>query len=182
MRRGFNGVIEVPAARWDIDAWFDEDRAAPGKMTTRWGGFLEHVDSFDARFFGISPREARQMDPQQRLMLEVAWESLEDAGVLPARLEGTSRLEIRVGERDAFGAEARWTVVVSLDMDAQSRDEIRPARLARPEAFRSPARIFTTSAAGQEAICAPKYLRTSATAPQAAPDASARFSSTGRTK
>ena len=58
-------------------------------MTTRWGGFLEHVDQFDPHFFGISPREAARMDPQQRLLLEVAWEALQDAGQVAERLAGT---------------------------------------------------------------------------------------------
>ena len=61
-----------------------EDPDAAGKMTTRHGAFLEQVDQFDAEFFGISPREAASMDPQQRLMLEVSWEALEDAGHAPS--------------------------------------------------------------------------------------------------
>ncbi|HWO22760.1 MAG TPA: amino acid adenylation domain-containing protein [Kofleriaceae bacterium] len=87
LRDGIDAVTEVPIDRWDIDAYFDPDLRAPGKMTTRWGGFLERIDSFDAAFFGISPREALEMDPQQRIMLEVAWEALEDAGQPPFELK-----------------------------------------------------------------------------------------------
>lgn len=80
---GHDAIREVPADRWDADAYHADDPSAPGKMRTRWGGFLEHVDRFDPAFFGISHREASQMDPQQRLMLELAWEALEDAGLPP---------------------------------------------------------------------------------------------------
>ncbi len=75
-----DAVREVPADRWDARALYDPNPSAPGRMNTRWGGFLERVDLFDPHAFGISPREAACMDPQQRLLLEVAWEALDDAG------------------------------------------------------------------------------------------------------
>ena len=86
---GVNAVTEVPAARWDVDAYYDPDPETPGKTDSRWGGFLEGVERFDPHFFNISPREARGMDPQQRLLLEVAWEALEHAGQAPDKLAGT---------------------------------------------------------------------------------------------
>jgi acyl transferase domain-containing protein/glutamate-1-semialdehyde aminotransferase/acyl-CoA synthetase (AMP-forming)/AMP-acid ligase II/alpha-ketoglutarate-dependent taurine dioxygenase len=87
---GVDAIREVPADRWDADSFYAPEAATPGKANTRWGGFLEGVDLFDAAFFGISGREACRMDPQQRLLLEVAWEALEDAGQVPARLAGTA--------------------------------------------------------------------------------------------
>ncbi|MFB2772730.1 beta-ketoacyl synthase N-terminal-like domain-containing protein [Pelatocladus sp. BLCC-F211] len=89
LRNGVDAITEVPSDRWDIDAFYDPDPLKPGKMNTRWGGFLEQVSQFDANFFGISPREAERMDPQHRLVMEVAWEALENAGLLPGTLAGT---------------------------------------------------------------------------------------------
>jgi acyl transferase domain-containing protein len=87
---GRHGVEEIPAERWDVAAHYDPDPAAPGKMITRWGGYLRDVDLFDPQFFGITPREAQKMDPQQRLLLEVSWEALEDAGIPPDGLVGSA--------------------------------------------------------------------------------------------
>jgi acyl transferase domain-containing protein/SAM-dependent methyltransferase len=89
LHNGIDAIAQVPKDRWDVDAFYDPDPATPGKMNTRWGGFLDMVDQFDPGFFGISPREAERMDPQQRLVLEVAWEALEDAGVVPKHLAGS---------------------------------------------------------------------------------------------
>lgn len=83
---GVDAIREVPDDRWDIDAYYDPDFHAPGKISTRWGGFLDRVADFDPTFFGITPREAERMDPQQRLFLEVAYEALEDAGITTAHL------------------------------------------------------------------------------------------------
>ncbi|MES2946089.1 MAG: beta-ketoacyl synthase N-terminal-like domain-containing protein, partial [Pseudomonadota bacterium] len=89
LEAGTDAVIPVPPGRWDADTWYDPDPDAPGKMNTRRGGFLHDVDKFDAEFFGISPREAISMDPQQRLVLEVAWRALEHANVRPQSLAGS---------------------------------------------------------------------------------------------
>lgn len=86
---GRDAVGEVPSDRWDADAFYDPDPQAPGKMTTKWGGFVDDVAGFDADFFGITPREAEAMDPQQRILLEVAWEALEHACLPPDSLSGT---------------------------------------------------------------------------------------------
>lgn len=90
LAEGRSGIVEVPEDRWTLDRYFHEDPSVPGRMHTRWGGFTENLANFDARFWGITPREAQRMDPQQRWLLEVAWEALEDSGTAPSKLRGTS--------------------------------------------------------------------------------------------
>lgn len=85
-----NGVSEVPVERWNVDDYYNPGIATPGKMVTKKGGFLKSIDKFDPHFFGISPREARKIDPQQRLILEVAWETLENAAISPEELMGSN--------------------------------------------------------------------------------------------
>ncbi|HET6705811.1 polyketide synthase, partial [Amycolatopsis sp.] len=86
---GGSGVGEMPADRWDVDGLFSPEPGSPGKVYTRHGGFVDGVGSFDGGLFGVSPREAASMDPQQGLVLEVAWEALESAGIAPDSLRGT---------------------------------------------------------------------------------------------
>ncbi len=89
LEQGVDAISEVPPDRWDVDRYYDANPAARGRTYSRWGGFITEVDRFDARLFGISPREAVQLDPQQRVILEVAWEALEEGGVSPAELRDT---------------------------------------------------------------------------------------------
>ncbi|MEV0781306.1 SDR family NAD(P)-dependent oxidoreductase, partial [Streptomyces sp. NPDC050428] len=87
---GGEGVAEFPADRgWDVEGLYDPDRLRPGTSYTKHGGFLLGAAEFDAGFFGISPREAVGMDPQQRIVLETAWEALERAGIVPDSLRGS---------------------------------------------------------------------------------------------
>ena len=90
LRDGVDAIGEVPPDRWDADAYYDPDPDAPGKMSTRWGAFVDGIDRFDPQLFGITPREAAAMDPQQRLVLEVGWEALESAGIAPDSLGGSA--------------------------------------------------------------------------------------------
>ena len=89
-------VEEVPPQRWDVDAIFDADPAAPGKTPSRWMGWLRGVDEFDPLYFEISPREAVQMDPQQRQLLETVVRACESGGLTRQRLSA-ARAAVFVG-------------------------------------------------------------------------------------
>ena len=86
LKSGKDSITEIPADRWDLNSFFDPDKEKPGKSYSKWGGFINDVDKFDPLFFNISPREAELMDPQERLFLETAWQTFEDAGYTRARL------------------------------------------------------------------------------------------------
>lgn len=96
LRRGEDALGEVPRDRWDAEALYDADPSAPGKSWSKEGAFLASAADFDARAFGLTPREAARMDPQQRWLLEVAAEALENAGLTPDALAG-SRTGVFVG-------------------------------------------------------------------------------------
>lgn len=86
---GIDAVTEAKGERWDVG------HTVPGstdtnRVYTAAGGFLDRIDLFDAEFFGMSPREAKQVDPQHRLMLELTWEALESAGIVPANIAGSA--------------------------------------------------------------------------------------------
>lgn len=86
---GGDAIEEIPSSRWDAEAFYAPLPGTPGKANTKWGGFVSHIDEFDAAFFGIAPKEAIGMDPQQRMLLEVSWEALENAGERAELLNGS---------------------------------------------------------------------------------------------
>ncbi len=86
LRDGKDCIVEVPASRWDWHDYYSEDRSQKGRHFSKWGGFIEGVDEFDARFFNVSPVEAELIDPQERLFLQHAWMAIEDAGYTRAAL------------------------------------------------------------------------------------------------
>lgn len=89
LRSGRSGTGPIPPDRWDVAALASTDPDDRGKVRTAGGGFLRDLKGFDARFFNISPKEAQYVDPQQRLIMECAWEALEHAGIDPLRLRNT---------------------------------------------------------------------------------------------
>ncbi len=89
LAQGGIGISEVPPDRWDIEEYYDPNLSHRNTMNTKWGGFLQDIDKFDASFFGLSAAEASGMDPQQRLLLELSWEALEDSGITADRIKGT---------------------------------------------------------------------------------------------
>lgn len=87
---GGDGISSVPETRWNWREYYCEDERRKGMITSKWGGFIDNIEGFDAPFFGFSSREAERVDPQQRLVLETAWHALEHAGMIPKTLSGSN--------------------------------------------------------------------------------------------
>ncbi|NHA02806.1 amino acid adenylation domain-containing protein [Mucilaginibacter sp. HC2] len=87
LKAGKDSITEIPSTRWEMTGFYDEEKGKPGKSYSKWGGFMDDIDKFDPLFFNISPREAALMDPQERLFLQTAWETIEDGGYTRTRLQ-----------------------------------------------------------------------------------------------
>ena len=87
---GEDAVSEVDPQRWSKKFFYHPDRSEPGKSYTWAAGLINGVDLFEPSFFGISPREAAQMDPQQRVLLELVWHAIEDAGIPTSKIAGST--------------------------------------------------------------------------------------------
>ena len=87
---GTDAISEVDARRWSTRLYYHPTRGEPAKSYTWSAGLIDDVDLFEPAFFGISPREAAQMDPQQRILLELVWHAAEDAGIPAAKLAGST--------------------------------------------------------------------------------------------
>ena len=120
LQAGVDAVEEIPAERWHLERYYDENSDAPVKMYTRYGSFVDDVDQFDPQFFGISPKEACSLDPQQRLLLETSYTALENAGLPPFDLQGS-----------ATG------VFVGLSFDDYAQRNVRSGDLSQIDAFSS---------------------------------------------
>ncbi|WP_190140428.1 type I polyketide synthase, partial [Streptomyces longispororuber] len=86
LRSGGSGITPLPQDRWDVAAFTPAGPDDKGKIRASAGGYLDRIDLFDAGFFNISPKEAQYIDPQQRMILETAWQALEHANLDPTPL------------------------------------------------------------------------------------------------
>ncbi|PAY12901.1 SDR family NAD(P)-dependent oxidoreductase [Bacillus sp. 7705b] len=97
LKEGRNCIEEIPKDRWDWKAYYDKEKGKEGSIYTKWGGFIKGMDTFDPLFFQISPLEAERMDPQERLFLQTAYASIEDAGYTPDTLCSSRKVGVFAG-------------------------------------------------------------------------------------
>ncbi|KFF06343.1 SDR family NAD(P)-dependent oxidoreductase [Flavobacterium reichenbachii] len=108
LKSGKDCITEIPTERWNNENYYDTEKGKDGTINSNYGGFLTGIDQFDPLFFNISPLDAERMDPQERLFLQTAWESIEDAGYAVEKL-AEKKTGVYVGvmyeEYQLFGAE-----------------------------------------------------------------------------
>src|SRR3977135_1320851 len=98
---GVDAISEVPADRWNSETFYDQRPGQKGRSISRWMGSVEGIDKFDAGFFGVSPRESECMEPQKRLLLQAAWEALDDGGeVLDTRRGSAAGVFVGISTSD----------------------------------------------------------------------------------
>lgn len=146
LRAGEHGIREVPLDRWDADALYDPELRTPGKVRTRFGGFVDGIDQFDPQFFGITPREARSIDPHQRLLLEVAWEALEDGAQAPDRVRGLQTgVFVGIGGIDYQARLARRLSLIDAHLGTGNSHSIAANRLSFLLDLRGPSMAIDTA-------------------------------------
>ncbi len=97
LKEGKNCIEEIPSERWDWRAYHSQERGDHGSIYTKWGGFIKDIDKFDPLFFKISPLEASRMDPQERLFLQTAYATIQDAGYTPMTICEDNKVGVFVG-------------------------------------------------------------------------------------
>lgn len=114
LKNGKDCVTEIPAHRWRHES-YDGPKGVTGKSYSKWGGFIDDIEMFDPLFFRIPPIEAEFMDPQERVLLETAWEAVEDAGYTPESLKdekvgvytGTMYTQYQLYDTKQYGGKIR---------------------------------------------------------------------------
>ncbi|MFN8282533.1 MAG: type I polyketide synthase [Chitinophagales bacterium] len=113
-----NAISKIPSDRFNVDEIYHADNTIAGKTVSQYGAFLQNdVRAFDAEFFGISPREAKSIDPLQRMILEVVYEAIENAGIASDTLKGTATgVFIALGNSDYIQARFRSGNLETIDI------------------------------------------------------------------
>ena len=146
LQNGVDAITEVPDNRWNLDAFYDQSPQTSGAMYTRWGGFLNDISSFDAEFFRIPPREVASMDPQQRWILETAFEALEDSGTPLEKIKKKSiGVFIGVTSNDYSDIQKRGTHAADFYTNSGGAVSIVANRVSYSFDLRGPSMVIDTA-------------------------------------